>query len=98
MFDALPQPEGGRPDVTLFFGPIIAVVAFFFFLLGLIYAQIGITILVGTASYRATRRPDHEYYFASGKTSQERLANLDQADRERATSDNGVSFTRTTKL
>jgi hypothetical protein len=102
LLDALPRPDGGRPDATLFgqngLGLIIAVVAFFLFLLGLIYAQMGITILVATASHRAKRRPDHEEYFASGKTVQERVAGLDQADTEVAASDNRVSVTHTPKL
>jgi len=102
LLDALPRPDGGRPDATLFgqngLGLIIAVVAFFLFLLGLIYAQMGITILVATASHRAKRRPGHEEYFASGKTVQERVAGLDQADTEVAASDNRVSVTHTPKL
>jgi hypothetical protein len=102
LLDALPRPDGGRPDATLFgqngLGLIIAVVAFFLFLLGLIYAQMGITILVATTSHRAKRRPDHEEYFASGKTVQERVAGLDEADTEVAASDNRVSVTHTPKL
>ncbi len=102
LLDALPRPEGGRPDATLFgqngLGLIIAVVAFFLFLLGLIYAQMGITILVATASHRAKRRPDHEEYFASAKTVQERVAGLDQADTGVAASDNRVSVTHTRKV
>jgi hypothetical protein len=102
LLDALPRPDGGRPDATLFgqngLGLIIAIVAFFLFLLGLIYAQMGITILVATASHRAKRRPDHEEYFASDKTVQERVAGLDQADTGVAASDNRLSVTHTRKL
>jgi hypothetical protein len=68
LFDLVQRPEGGRPDVTLFgqnlFGLMLAVPAFFFFLVGLIYAQMGMTILVGTASHRAKRRPGHDDYFS----------------------------------
>jgi hypothetical protein len=77
---------------------MIAVLAFVFFLLGLIYAQMGMTILVATANHRAKLRPDHENYFTSSKTVEERVAGLDQADREGAASDSGVSVTRTPKL
>ena len=102
LFDMVPRLEGGRPDVTLFgqnlFGLMLAVPAFSFFLGGLIYAQMGMAILVGTASHRAKRRPGHEDYFASSKTVQERVAGLDQADREGAASDNGVSVTHAPKL
>jgi hypothetical protein len=102
LLDALSRPDGGRPDATLFgqnvLGLIIAVVAFSFFLLGLIYAQMGIIILVATASHRVKRRPDHEEYFASGKTVQERVAALDQADTKAAASDNRVSVTHAPKL
>jgi Na+-transporting methylmalonyl-CoA/oxaloacetate decarboxylase gamma subunit len=100
LLDALPRPDGGRPDAfgQNALGLPMAVVAFFLFLLGLIYAQMGITILVASASHRAKRRPDHEEYFASGKTVQERVAGLDQADTEVAASDNRVSVTHTPKL
>ena len=102
LFDLVRRPEGGRPDVTLFgqdlFGLMLAVTAFCCFLVGLIYAQMGMAILVGIASHRGKRRPGHEDYFASGKTVQERVAGLDQADRERTASDNGVTVTHSPKL
>lgn len=96
LLDALPRPDGGRPDATLY--GFFAVVAFSFFLLGLIYAQMGISILFATANHRAKRRPDHEEYFASGKTVQERVAGLDQVDTEVAASDKRVSVTHILKL
>ena len=102
LLDALPRPDGRRPDATLFgqnsLGLYIAVVAFVFFLFGLIYAQRGIIILVATASHRAKRRPGHEEYFVSGKTVQERVAGLDQADTEVAASDDRLSVIHTPKL
>lgn len=102
LIDALPQPDRGSLDVTLFgqdiLGLVMSVVAFFLVLLGLVYAQMGITILVATASHRAKRRPDHDEYFASGKTAQERVAGLDQAERGVAASDNKASVTHAPKL
>jgi hypothetical protein len=102
LLDALPRPDGGRPDARLVgqhgLGLIIAVVAFFLFLLGLIYARMGTTILVATASHRPKRRPDHEEYFASAKTVQEHVAGLDQVDTGVAASDNHVSLTHNQTL
>jgi len=101
LLDALP-PDGKRPDTTLFgdnvLGLIIAIVAFFLFLNGLIYAQMGIGILVATASHRAKRRPDHEEYFVSGKLFQERVAGLDHADTEAAASNDRLSVNHAPKL
>jgi hypothetical protein len=95
LFRAVPRADGPPPDVTIFgmngFGLMIAVVALMFFLLGLIYAQMGMAILVSTAGHRMKRRPGHEEYFASGKAVQERVAGLDQADRGTAEAGNGVA-------
>jgi Na+-transporting methylmalonyl-CoA/oxaloacetate decarboxylase gamma subunit len=95
LFRLAPRDGAPTPDVTIFgvngFGLMIASVAFMFFLLGLIYAQMGMGILAATASHRAKRRPGSEDYFASGKAVQERLAALDQAERAPEEKSNGVA-------
>jgi hypothetical protein len=87
LFRAVPRAEGDPPppDVTIFghngFGLMIGAIRFIFVLVGLIYTQMGVVILVNTASHRAKRRPGHEDYFASGKAVEQRVSGLDQADR-----------------
>jgi hypothetical protein len=89
LFQAVPRAEGAPPppDVTIFglnsFGVVIGFLAFIFFLSGLIYAQMGMSILSVTATYRARRRPGHEDYFAPGKAVEQRVSGLDQTDRAR---------------
>jgi len=96
LFRLVPRDAAPTPDVTIFgvnpFGLMIASVALMFFLLGLIYAQMGMGILAATAaSHRAGRRPGSEDYFASGKAVKERLAARDQAERASEEKSNGVA-------
>jgi len=62
------------------FGLMISIVAFVFFLVGLVSAQMGMTKLIRIASYRATRRPGHDDYFVTAKRYERHLAELDKRD------------------
>jgi hypothetical protein len=97
LFRVVPRAEGDPPppDVTIFglnvFGLLIGVAALMFFLLGLIYAQMGLVILVATANDRAKRRPGNEDYFSSGTAVEQRVCSLDQADKGVPVVGNGKS-------
>ena len=80
---ALPQPTVQQPDVTfpaeiIHFAVVSA--AFIFFLLGLLCAQMGITILAYIAGYRAKRRPHHGVFFHAIMSYDEHWANLEKED------------------
>ena len=68
------------PDVTIFgldpIGLIIAFAAFIFFLIGLIYAQMGIVMLISIVGYRAKRRSGYDKFFVAGKSYEQYLADL----------------------
>jgi hypothetical protein len=101
LFQAVSRADRPPPDVTIFglngFGLIIAVGAFTFFLFGLIYAQMGMVILVSTASFLSKRRPGYYHYFLSGKAVEQRISGLDQADRGAGEANNGVAATSAPK-
>jgi hypothetical protein len=101
LFRAVSRADRPPPDVTIFglngFGLILAVAAFMFFLFGLIYAQMGMVILVSTASYRSKRQPGYYRYFLSGKAVEQRISGLDQADRGAGEANNGVAATSAPK-
>jgi hypothetical protein len=84
LLHALPQPEKQPPDVTFFgqdpIGIPIAFTAFIFFLIGLIYVQMGIVILISIVAYRAKRRPGHDNFFVANKSYEQYLANLEKKE------------------
>jgi hypothetical protein len=84
LFHALPLPKP-PPGITFFgqdpIGILIAFAAFIFFLVGLIYTQMGILLLLWIVGQRAKRRPGHDEFFPSNKSVEKRVAELDQADR-----------------
>jgi hypothetical protein len=89
LFNALGlQP----PDVTFFgqdpIGFIIAFAAFMIFLVGLVYAQMGIVMMLGVAGYRAKRRPNQNEAFIAAKTYEQRLADAENKEKEASLSNN----------
>src|SRR5690242_15053530 len=79
--------DGKQPQLTFFgqdpAGIIIAVAAFLFFLIGLIYLQMGIVILSSIAGHRAKRRPSQDKLFLTTKSYDDYLADLHKNDEER---------------
>ena len=61
-------------------GILIAFTAFICFLVGLIYAQVGMMLLLVIVGQRAKPRLGHDEPFPSDKSVKMRVADLDQAD------------------
>jgi hypothetical protein len=99
LFQAIPLSKQ-PPNITFIgqdpIGILIAFTAFIFFLVGLIYAQNGIMLLLSIVGQRAKRRPGHDEFFSSNRSVEKRVADLDQADRT-APVGNGAAADRVPK-
>jgi hypothetical protein len=61
-------------------GFLLGFAAFMVFLIGLLYALMGIMILVSTAGHRAKRRAGHDAFFIATKLHEQYLADLEKKD------------------
>lgn len=82
LFDALPNRNAAADPAPFLLGVniVISLAAFVVFLVGLLFAQMGFTIVVAVARERASRRPDHMDFFPAPKALTERLRGLTRAD------------------
>ena len=91
MFEKLRPPKEQIIDIGIFghhlFEVILSISAFFVFLLGLIYAQMGIFIVSNIASHRMKRRPGYNDDVFPAASFGHRLAELDEIDRGATVSD-----------
>jgi hypothetical protein len=93
LFEILRSPKG-RTDFT-FFGHniveiVLSIMAFLFFLLGLLYAQMGIFLVNNIAGHRMKRRPGYDddvIPSKSFKSFRHRMTELDEIDSGAAASD-----------
>jgi hypothetical protein len=78
------QPGKQQPDVTFFglepIGFMIGFVAFVFFLIALVYVQMGIVIVISIMGYRAKHRADHDKFFFTAKAYEQHLSDLEKGE------------------
>jgi hypothetical protein len=86
LAETLPARPDGQPASLQvvgppFFGLMLGILAFIIFVVGLVYAFMGLTILMAVANRRMKRRPGHNEYFVEPMALERHVAGLMEADR-----------------